>query len=288
MAQREIASRVTTVTIGTPVSTEEKDFDYCGYECPYFEYAFYGDSEYKTDYKTLLEENDDPNGSVTFYLVKDGVETELDSNAYGTPYEFGTVDGFPSYAGYEINWTNVATLLGNGDYHIKTVVNFFSVDTEKTTHTFKVRPFDTELADKTVKVESVQNGCIENGFDYTDLNWRRMCRIPGILLRTEPVETQENYLAIDRSIKQIQDRIHDAYTLSTDPIPEGISNLLLRDMFLGNTIKLTDYNIFNGTDIRSREVIKVQGSTPTELDQDTKTPWEFKFEDKIQDTVKRN
>ena len=287
MALSEMASSQITITIGSPSTVEEIDFEYCGFECDYKEFAFHGNTPYENDYKTLLEENEDPNGSITFYLVKDGVETILDTNAHGTPYPFGSITDHPSLAGYDINWLNVSILLGNGEYHIKTEIDFFGAVTEKTSHIYQLVPFNVAQADKTVKLESVQNGCIENGFDYTDLNWRRMHRLPAVFKIDAPVEEVSNYIGTNRTVKQIQEKVHYAYNLNTEPIPIAIGNLILTDMLLGNTITATDYNIF-GDNLRDIEVVKITGSERTALDQDRKSAWSFKLEDKVQNTVKRN
>ena len=287
MALSEMAHSQVTITIGSPSVVEDIDFEYCGYECDYIEYAFHGNTPYENDYKTLLEENEDPNGSITFYLVKDGVETILDTNAYGTPYAFGSITNHESLAGYDINWLNVSILLGNGDYHIKTEIDFFGDVTEKTSHVYRLQPFNVAQADKTVKLESVQNGCIENGFDYTDLNWRRMHRLPAVFKIDAPVEEVSNYIGTNRTVKQIQEKVHYAYNLNTEPIPIAIGNLILTDMLLGNIITATDYNIF-GDNLRDIDVVKITGSERTPLDQDRKSAWSFKLEDKVQNTVKRN
>jgi hypothetical protein len=201
----------------------EIPFCYCEYECDYIQLVLAGTDEYET--------------------------IELTDDTYGTYFELGTM-AQASKAGYLVDWGKVATEISKyGLYTFRLVSNFFGTDIEKETHQYYLQPYSPTVADGTVRIETIRNGCIEGGVDYSGLNWKTQIRLKGKITGEREIET-ESYVNTSREEKQIQDKVINKYTLTTKGIQSIVFDDLMEDGFMANVIKLTDYTIFSYRNIR--------------------------------------
>lgn len=253
----KLASTPIITTVSPP---NELDFCYCGYECDYTEYAFVNENsdtakeDYENDKSTMfVVNNDTDNGSVSFFINDGDSDYSMTDDTYGEYFEFNTVTDHENQAWYIVDWLKVYQVLGLGTYTLKYASNSFGSDIEEETHYYRVLFYDVELADRTIKIESINNGAImigDNPIDYTGLNLYRSYRIRGDFGRKQYDTEVETYVvpSVDgstRNYKQIQDKAARSYTLNLYGVPSFITNVVHEDMLLGNEIYLSDYNILN-------------------------------------------
>ena len=105
--------------------------------------------------------------------------------------------------------------------------------------------------------------------------WYQSFRIPGKLFAKVPKLTVDNYYDQDYKLTQIQDKISNTYLWETHLLPATISNQLIYDVLLANTILLSDFNIWN------EEIIRQISLYPSEIE---KKP--FAYNNNCQFTIK--
>jgi hypothetical protein len=266
----------------------EIPFCYCEYECDYIQLVLAGTDEYETDCTDFLADIPDPDGSFqVFMTTPDGQEIELTDDTYGTYFELGTM-AQASKAGYLVDWGKVATEVSKyGLYTFRLVSNFFGTDIEKETHQYYLQPYSPTVADGTVRIETIRNGCIEGGVDYSGLNWKTQIRLKGKITGEREIET-ESYVNTSREEKQIQDKVINKYTLTTKGIQSIVFDDLMEDGFMANVIKLTDYTIFSYRNLRDVEVRIEEYTEQNEYWTTRNANFVIGFVELVQNKIKRN
>lgn len=283
-----------------PISQETiLDFCFCEHECDYQEpvFAFPADSgdEFKNDRRRVLYRLLNVADVIVMELFKGGVLVDvLENDDNGTFFDIGDLTAIDNpesalYTGYELDWVKIYGLYGSGVYQVKATASILGTPLEILTNEFNLTLFSEEGANKTVRIETIQNGNIESSqFDYTNMNWYQAIRIPGKFWNKQPQFTTENTLSGSRSIIQVQDSVRNLYTLTTNLLNSVAANEILYDLFLANTIQISDYNIFNFEIYRSLEVYPEEFGDATYFHGSRKGRFEFVFTDKKQNNVKRN
>lgn len=184
---------------------------------------------------TLYKKNYD--GSADDSILLSGVTTI---------YDFGEVpnDETGDYKGFIINWYDVFTSYGNGEYYLKGTITKLGVVYEYESHTFKVRTFSCEMAKDTVKIEAYQNGYIESErMDLSGFNWYSSVRVFGKLSKGVPKFVTDRYDNSGRISNEIQTKIEDSFTLELQNMKGAIANQIVYNMALCNDIYVSDYNV---------------------------------------------
>ena len=292
MEQTEFSTKMVTGSSKLPTETPTLDFCFCDYECDFEELvlADLADTDsYKNDRTSfLIEAPDTVGGSFAIRLVRsDGTTVNMTDNTYGTYFGLGTISGQPLKAGYLVEWQKVAQVEGFGVYSFEVDnVNFGNTITE-TSRDFRLLPYSEDNADGTVKIETIHNGCIEGGIDYTGMNWIRSVRIPAIFNPSYRLET-DNYFDTNNNKTQIRDQVVTEYTLSTERLPSSVMVPFIKDRILANSIFITNYNLFSFEDIRQKEVVASEIQEPNFASTSKKSSFQFSFEEKLQNIIKRN
>ena len=293
MAFTEYSCALQTQTISIPTEEPELDFCFCDFECDFTELVLADLSttdDYKNDRTSILI--DLPDSSLTFTIslvnTSTGAVTPLIDPTYGTYYAVGSISGHPTKGGYLIEWNKVATLLGFGTYYITQVQTLFTGTVTGQSYNYRLMPYTEITANRTVKIESVHNGCIQSGVDYTGMNWYKSIRIPGKFGNKVPRMEVDNYVSTNRKVLQIQDQIVNEYTLFTRRVPMAVLNPLVQDRILANSIFVTDYNLDNPEDIRQKEVVALEVIDTIYNGGSRKAKYNIKFEEKLQNIIKRN
>ena len=279
MVQSEISEKIQagSVNIDGP-TVPPLDYCFCKYSCEYVETVFATSLDetdplyfYQGSQNDFLASIPDLSGSINFFLVNQstGVETALTGTTYGVFFAFGTLDN-PEAAGYRVDWTKVANLLGYGRYKVRIDTNSFGTAKSIESRQFKVIPYSVENTDGTVLIETVSNGIFEDGFDYRGLDWVGSLRVKGRFSMIDPIEEEEYYSNTSWKEKQIQERKIKRYQLELQDLNAEILNVLLTDRLMSNTIKITDYNFRDFEDLRQIEVVK-SSFTTFEIPADSKT-----------------
>jgi hypothetical protein len=293
MEPTEISTAMTTTSIEIPVEVQTLAFCFCDFECNFVEVVFadLADTDsYKNDRSSfLINAPDITTGAFAIRLIKpDGTSIALTDNTYGTYFGLGTITGQATKAGYLAEWNKIATAFGFGTYSFEVDnVNFGNTITS-TSRDFQLMPYSETSADQTVKIETIHNGCVEGGFDYTGMNWIRSIRIPAIFgNKVQRLET-DNYFDTNNNKTQIRDQIVNEYTLETMRLPSSVMTPFIEDKILANQIFITDYNLFNFDDIRQLEVVATEINEQNYSSKSKKASFKIGFEQKLQNIIKRN
>jgi len=290
LAVKDEASPVPSI-----VEEEILDFCFCNFECDYQEPVFAtlpadASDTIKNDQTATLYRLFDPADTITINLIRNGLDIAvLTGSALGTDFPLGSLVPQPLYRGFLIDWNKVLDAHGSGIYQVRADVVILGTPLQIFTNEFNLTLFSEYTADRTVRIETFQNGNIESSqFDYTDLNWFQSIRIPGKFWDKQPKFTTENLLSGSRSIIQVQDSVRNVYTLNTELLNSKAANRMIYDYFLANKVFITDYNLFNFEIYRQLEVYPEDYGDATYFSQSRKGIFEFTFTDKKQDILKRN
>lgn len=286
-------------TVGEPAIQE---FCFCEYECEYEEqvFALNGGTDFQNDKSAFARRRILSVDTIVFELWKNDVLlTTLTDATYGEFFDFGAFTTQPDVKAFRIEWEKVLNLQGSGRYQFKAVETIVGVVTIFESRLFRLRLYDLEDIDGTVRIETVQNGNINGGpasFDFKGMNWDNMFRLSGAVSGRKPTLVQDSYLNSKREHTQIQSSIINSYTLTTELIPRSVVNLLVFDSLLANTIFVTDYNLFSTNMItqgKSFEYNRIpmfpeKIGEPVEFSQSQKSLYEIDFLDAQELPLKRN
>lgn len=268
------------------------DFCPCQIECTYFEKVFYevGSDYVRNDKNSFLYTKSVATDTITIKLFKNGVElATITDNTYGEYHNGFTTQ--PLYIGFIIDWLKVFQVSGVGRYQVVTYLNILGVSSTVSSQLFQLYPFSAQNANRTVKIEWLQQGnIIGNDLDYTDLlpdGWPQSFRINGKFYEDAPGFEVENFLTQNYVKKQLQDVVKLNYVLETGLLPREIMKIIDQDMLLGNEILMTDYNIIN-EDIYRRVSVYPDNVDKEKLKNNLRTQRVIKFTDKNDQLRKRN
>lgn len=200
-------------------------------------------SGYKNDFYGSYFQRQIPNSTVLFYLVNLDtlVEYPLVDDTYGVYQGFGGTQSDLSF--YIIEWQKVLLLLDAGNYQIKQVANIAGIAIEYLSNSFNLKEFSIDNADKTVRIDCVQDGLLlKSGVNFEGTNFRTSLRVRGFFGR--PTHTYEkDYLTTqDYDSRQITMSYEREYLFQGVNLPICITEELLEFVVLGNIITISDYN----------------------------------------------
>jgi hypothetical protein len=271
------------------------DFCPCDYQCEYVNnvFASIDTDEYKNDSTSFLISLSDSTSVLEIRLIgSNGTDEIISDDTYGEYFAKGTIDNTPNqlnYVGFIASWKNIFDVLGQATYYFTFKETVFSQDFEKESVKYRLQSFSDEKAKDTFKFVFVQNGVIENGIDYTGLNWNIGLRIDAKLKYQTPILTLDNYPDTDRKQVQIQDKTIENFEIETYFIPSEIGDLITKTGILSNSILITNYDLmpykkYNNFDIIIKEISDFKGNFKlNEL-----ASFTFSAEERIQNNVKRN
>jgi len=279
-----------TSSVEVPTEVPVLDFCKCDYNCDFVQIALAGSNTYETDRTPLLLFNPDTiSGSVEFKIknVDSGMEYVLSGPTYGSDFPLGSFSSQPLRAGYLVDWGKVSDVIGFGRYRLLTTNNFNNKTINTESHIYHCMEYTVERADGTVRIEAVQNGCIEGGVDYTGMNWLLQVRIPGKFGFVQPTLVTDEYESTTRVITQVQDQMIDNFSLQTTMLPSFIMDPIYKDSLLGDTIKITDYNVISYRDIRDLEVRPTNIAEVDERWGSINADFLIEFQEAVQNIIKR-
>jgi hypothetical protein len=275
---------------------ENNDICICDYiQCQYIEKVFASQSPnnewYKNDKNEFLFRRFVTTDTVDIELYKDEVKIEdLNTNTFGTFY-----NGFPSgnteqqlYVGFLLDWELVQATYGNGFYQVKAQLNIIGVASTYESRTFNLLQYSDIDANKTVRIESYQDGNIfGSSFDFTGLNWYQSLRLPGTFGNPTPVLETDNYINSNHESRQITAKNSREWSLTTGLINYEVGTKLLYNKLLANRILITDYLIKAESIFRRVDVI-VQEIDKPEIKGIPDRSYNAKFTDRLDKFRKRN
>jgi len=220
----------------------------CDFRCDFEEKVFADDDNdgIKNDFSDFLFTKITSSDTILIELLKgDIIVAQITDDTYGTYY-----DGFPSnslYVGWQADWTAIFNAFSGGRYQVKVTTTILGSTTEFFSRYFRLNTFDILSADKTIKIESFQEGNIDNSeFNFTGLvdgGWRSSIRLFGTFGKMQANIERDIYQ--DTSYREIQNRdtVNREYKLEANLVPESIYDRITTKDLLGNRILITSYDV---------------------------------------------
>lgn len=268
------------------------DFCACDFRCDFVEGVFansVGDG-ISNDFTDFLFRKIAATDTITIKLFRYGLLVATISD--DTLGEF--FDGFlaqPLYVGWLADWTLIFNAFSGGEYVVKVTSVILGQTQEFESRKFKLAFFDPELADRTVKIESFQNGNIINSeFDFTGLvdgGWPSSIRLRGIFGDMSPSLEKDIYLDSSYRETQNRDQTIREYSLRCEIVPETIFTRIASREVLGNQVLISAFNVFNDV------VYSAFPVTPDSFEEEVYKSngflnFNIKFKDRQQNVIKRN
>ena len=281
-----------TVPIKSEIAAET--FCPCDFRCDFEELAFAdpaGDDPYKSDLTDFLFRRVSATDTVDIQLFRNGAKVaDITDDSYG---EF--FDGFPNgnaaqqlYVGWIADWTAIFSAFSGGRYQVKAVTNILGVEETFESRFFRVNLYNEKSANRTNRIESVQNGnIISSEFDYTDLNWVSYIRLGGTFGEMTPSLESDVFLDSNYNRLQNRDEVIREYSLNCEMVPERIYTRMATKDVMGNEIYITAYNLLQDETYDRFPVVTES------FEQPVYTPYGrvnfvIRFKDRTQNVIKRN
>lgn len=264
----------------------------CDFRCDFEEKVFASDvgDGIQNDISDFLVQKITASDTVLFEIVKDNsILAQISDDTYGSYY-----DGFDNqslYVGWLADWTAIFNAFSGGRYQIKITTTILGETSEFFSRYFRLNTFDILSADKTVKIESFQNGNLENSeFDFTDLlpgGWPSSIRLFGQFGRMQP--TLERDIYQDTSYREIQNRdtVVREYLLNANLVPESIYNRITTKDLLANEILITSYDVLQELKYEKYPVV-AESYNEARYDDLGNTHFEISFSDRQKNIIKTN
>ena len=290
-AKKELGAALPSIPV-----TEINDVCVCDFvQCQYIEKVFASqapDNEwYKNDKNEFLFRRFVAADTVAIELYKDDIKIEdLDNNAFGTFYNgFGSgTSEQQMYVGFLIDWELVQATYGNGFFQVKAQLSIIGNASTYESRLFNLLQYDSRSADKTVRIESYQDGNIlGSSFDFTGLNWYSSLRIPGTFGNPSPVLETDNYINSNHETRQITAKNSREWALTTGLINYEVASKILYNKLLANKVLITDYLIKAESIFRRVDVIVTEVDKP-EIKGIPDRAYTMKFKDRKDIFKKRN
>lgn len=286
MAQTSASAVVATLV-------DEPGYDVCACDgCEFEEHAFVknGGSWWENSKKRFIRSKQFASDTIEFTLWKNGAQVAaLNASTYGDFYDFGSsVLINPYYKAFIIDWNLVQLAFGYGKYTVRTVHTSLGTPRTYDSWVFDVKQYTSERADGTVRIESYQNGVLQNGFDYTGINIYQNLWIDGKFWNKQPKLEETNYKDTNLKKHQIQAEIKYTYDLETQLLPSAVFNRLNEDELLSNDIRITDYNLMNQEIYRRKEVHFADFGEVEHHALTRRSNFVYKMEDRTENLRKRN
>lgn len=218
--------------------------------------------------------------------------------SYGQLYSYGSITGHATYQGFTINWGFVLSLHGAGIYRIG--VKSYGTGNRPdrypfcyVSETFRLLPFNCNVADRTVKFEAYQTGymgSIDNDgevFDLCGFTFYDSVRMRGFFGKEK-----SNYDVIELEyptglIDQVRDEALQKFQWSSELLPKVHHDRLKAYCFMGNKVLVSDYNRNNSDyNIKQKQVVKAGGYEPTYYTRSRMSKVTVDFKEGIQGAIK--
>jgi len=258
--------------------------DVCCYKLPVFGSTI-DSARYKNDIKGLFAGKRAYN--VNWFLVRcsDGTEYALDDNTYGTYFPVGSYTYEPLAKYYQLQWRKVLELLGAGTFVIKTVQSLFARPSSTSySCPYELKEYSPELANNTVRIESVMNGYLEDsGFNYKGLNIADDLRFEGKFGYEEHSYDQTFEIKTNNDQKLNRSDLTSEFILNSGLIPHRCVAQPLFNYFLRSTsIYISDYNNDNHNyDYRSFPVVLVNPEEETYYSRNRNVKISIRFKERV-------
>lgn len=264
----------------------------CDFRCDFEELVFADsdDDGIKNDKTDFLFKRVISSDTILIELLKEGSTiTTITNDDYGD-YYFG-FDNQPLYVGWQADWTKIFDAFSGGRYQVKVTTTILGDSSEFLSRYFRLNTFDILAVNRTVKLETIQNGNFENSeFDFTELlpgGWPTSIRLPGTFGNMQPTIERDVYE--DPSYRDVQNRdfVVREYKLNADFVPDIIQNRISTQDALGNQIFITSYDVLQGIEYQKYPLV-VESFGDVRYDGLGNTYFEITLSDRQKNIIKTN
>lgn len=284
-------SYAVSVSIPGPVV----EFDEFFKECCYSHVVFAdvnSSKRYRNDFTSFYYQKQLSNETVEFVLlhVDENEEYELNDDTFGRFFPFGFFEENINFSGVLIEWKKVLEEIGEGSFKIVKKTEKIGISTEYPSMTYNLKQFSTKYADKTVRIDAVMNGKLENSkIDFTGLGWKSSIRVPGFFGRRNPNYEEDFIVAQDFEKRQISMKQQNEYKFQTNMIPDCLTDEILDFYLFADDIYMNDYNLNNHSYKFNNFGVKFATNEGTEyFTGSRKAIINLNFTDKFENNLKRN
>ncbi len=205
-------------------------------------------SDYKNDYNSFYFKRQQSFDTCDFILhdVQTSATYALNSATYGQFWDFGGFGTQPDLKVIRVDWRKVLAVLGAGMYQIEKDMIIAGLPFSQMSNTYHLEHFSTDLANHTVRIDSVMNGkLVELDIDFKGTNFSDSLRMKGFFGRREPEYTQDNIVKRNYKSEQISMSQENKYQFQTRLLPVCITDYLFDFLIFGNELYTNDYNLIN-------------------------------------------
>ena len=257
--------------------------------CCYENLALAGGTElFQNDIKAVLFKALDPTDTIDFFLEKEGAEIAiLNDNTLGTFFPLGSFATQPLLAGFKLEWEEVLSAHGEGNYKIRIERNLVVGNDILFTINYNLKTFTAELADNTIWIEWVHDGQIIDELDYTGIEWFQSIRLPGFFGNKQTEFDEEIFKDSDFKTFQIRNELTFPRLVEIGPIPSCVGDFL-PNLVQANIIQITDYNVRNHDYFLQQKVVRLSEINETTYDKERLAVYNLTFTDRTEDHIKIN
>lgn len=237
----------------------------CCFKLPVFAEQTTKTEDWKNDFKLLpVQKRQTDNDTFVFKLVKCGEEIELNDDTLGTFVDFDTLENYPDYTYFILDWFKVLNNpnLGVGTYQFKVEQTISGSSIEITSCVYDLMIYEDYRADDTVRIEAMMNGFLEQfDIDYSGLKLRDCVRFRGKFgeQQTEYEKVTFKYKDRKKNTTKIVDERE--FTLVSEDIEVCLTDHLQDWIFKADELYISDFNIFNHKNYKNFPV-----ESPSEVD----------------------
>lgn len=238
-----------------------------------------------------------PAGSVvtcTLTNLNTNTNTVITDTTYGAFADVGDIATEPLVWAFVLNWFKVANLITFGDYKINVTIVNSSATTilNEDSPCYYLRPYTCENAQGTLRFDVVQNGYIQNGFDYRNITGLagffkpQQVRVYGSIDRS-PITTTDYLSNSNRENLQVQTEIHHEYTADIYHFGGKTYDLFFKNLLLENPITVNSYDGLDSDTLENRKLSYLNADKASKVDSKQEHVT-ITLEDNSKATVKRH
>lgn len=265
--------------------------DSCSYENKVFaELAF--TSDLKNDKRKFFGIALNDSGVVKFFLQKCGNDIlEITDSSFGELINAGGYSENLKLATLYLEFDKVLQSYGEGVYTVRVETEALSgPNVSEISQQYHLQIYANNRAEGSVRFTWIQNGLIlDNAIDFTGLEMEQQVRLRGnIGFNNEPQLVIDEHETSSHVFEQIQDQVLFNYPFESEPISFHNSLELLKDVILGDSIKVTSYNFYNHWILTETEVKAIEILDARSLPYNKCAIIKINFAEKQRNTIKRN
>lgn len=214
----------------------------------------------------------------------------LVDNTYGRFFTYGTYGTIEPINGYQLQWSLVLSIHGEGTYRVKsTGTKIIGGTLDKFSLDFCLKEYTDARAENSVVVDWTLNGSVgdeendELRKDYANLGWINQLRIPNAMFsQVESEFSTETTKYQNGAMTQTSDNQVEGYLLAVASMPNTVIRFLRVNAFQAFDLRFTDYNSLNPTPMTNKKVTEPSGFEQTLVAGVDKMKWSINFKPKFQ------